>query len=53
MRNKKMWVFVLVVCIMTLTSYANGRFVEWEEGTGDEIKYCLLEAGAVQRGCQP
>ena len=66
MRNKKMWVFVLVVCIMTLTtvfyvtmvrnaktSYANGRFVEWEEETGDEIKYCLLEAGAVQRGCQP
>lgn len=66
MKRKKMWVFVLVVCIMTLTtvfyvtmvrnaktSYANGRFVEQEEGIGYEIKYYLLEAGAGQRGDQP
>ena len=61
MKNKKMWLLVLVVCMMTLstvvyvtmvhnakTSYANGRFVEQEEGAGNEIGYCLFEAGAVQ-----
>lgn len=61
MKNKKMWFLVLVVCIMTLTtvfyvtmvrnaktSYANGRFVEMEEGIGNEIKYYILETGTVQ-----
>lgn len=61
MKNKRIWVFVLLVCIMTLTtvfyvtmvrnaktSYANGRFVKMEERIGDEIRYHILEAGAVQ-----
>lgn len=57
MKGKKIWVFVLIVGIMTLstvfyvtmlrnakTSYANGRFVE-QEDMGDEIRYHLLKAG--------
>lgn len=58
MKNKKIWIFVLVVCIMTLTtvfyvtmvrnaktSYANGRFVELEGEAGYGFEYYLLEAG--------
>lgn len=58
MKGRKLWVFVLVVGIMTLstvcyvtmlrnakTSYANGRFVE-QEGPENEVKYYLLKIGA-------
>ncbi len=57
MKRKKLWIFALLIGIMTLsticyismvrnakTSYANGRFVE-QEGTGDEIEYYLLKTG--------
>jgi hypothetical protein len=57
MKRKKLWLFVLIVGIMTLstvlyvtmlrnarTSYANGRFV-WQEDTGYEVGYYLRETG--------
>ena len=57
MRKKKMWFYVLLIGIMTLstvcyieimrnarTNYANGKFVE-QEGTDNEVRYYLLKIG--------
>ena len=57
MRKKKMWFYVLLIGIMTLstvcyiaimrnarTTYANGKFEE-QEGTDNEVKYYLLKIG--------
>lgn len=57
MKRKKMWFFVLVVGVMTLsticyiaimhnarTTYANGKFVE-QEGIDNEVRYYLLKIG--------
>lgn len=57
MKRKKLWFLVLILGLMTLstviyvtmlrnakTSYANGRLV-WQEDTGYEVRYYLLETG--------